>query len=131
MNTHFYPAVFTYDDNDKYYKVNFIDLPGCSTLGNTISEAYLHAKDALGLYLSDLENFPKPTIPYGDIKLHKNEFVSIVEIDLIEYRKKYNSEAIKKTLTIPMWLNTLAQKNNINFSQLLQKAIKEELDIID
>ena len=84
MNTHFYPAVFTYDNNDNYYKVNFIDLPGCSTLGNTISEAYLNAKDALGLYLSDLENFPKPTIPYSDIKLHKNELEQITLIKIYE-----------------------------------------------
>lgn len=129
MNNYFYPAIFTYDDENNYYTVDFIDLKGCSTFGKDIEEAYLMAKDALGLYLSDLEEFPKPTIPYSNIKLEKNQFISIIEIDLLEYRKKYNNLAIKKTLSIPTWLNTIAEKNDINFSQLLQKALKKELNI--
>ena len=63
--------------------VEFIDLKGCSTFGNSIDEAYLMAQDALGLYLSDLEDFPKPTIPYNHIKLEKNQFISINEVDLL------------------------------------------------
>lgn len=129
MNIYFYPAIFTYDENDKCYMVDFIDLKGCSTYGKTINEAYLMAQDAMGLYLSDLETFPNPTIPYNNIKLNENQFISIVEIDLLEYRKKYSNLAVKKTLTIPVWLNTLAEKNDINFSQLLQKALKKELKI--
>lgn len=129
MNNYFYPAIFTYDENDKSYIVDFIDLNGCSSFGSSIDEAYMMAQDALGLYLSDLEVFPKPTIPYNHINLKNNQFISIIEIDLLDYRKKYNNIAIKKTLTIPTWLNTLAEKNNINFSQLLQKALKEELHI--
>ena len=87
------------------------------------------AKDALGLYLSDLDTFPKPTIPYNHVKLKDNQFISIIEIDLQEYRKKYSNIAVKKTLSIPTWLNTLAEKKEINFSQLLQKALKAELNI--
>ena len=109
--------------------VDFIDLKGCSTFGNSISEAYIMAQDALGLYLSDLQDFPKPTIPYNHINLKNNQFISIVEIDLLEYRKKYSNIAVKKTLSIPTWLNTMAEKNDINFSQLLQKALKKELNI--
>ena len=129
MNIYFYPAIFTYDENDKCYMVDFIDLKGCSTFGNTIDEAYEMAQDALGLYLSDLAEIPAPTIPYNNIKLKQNQFISLVEINLIEYKKKVSNIAIKKTLTIPSWLNTLAEKNNINFSQLLQKALKKELKI--
>ena len=129
MNNYFYPAIFTYAPKDKCYIVDFIDLKGCSTTGNSIEESYLMAQDALGLYLSDLTDFPKPTIPYHDIPLEKNQFISIIEVDMIEYRKKYSNIAIKKTLTIPTWLNTLAEKNDINFSQVLQKAIKKELNI--
>lgn len=131
MNNYFYPAIFTYDKNDKSYIVDFIDLKGCSTFGNSIDEAYLMAQDALGLYLSDLENFPKPTIPYNHIKLEDNQFISIIEIDLSEYRKKYSNISVKKTLSIPCWLNTIAEKKDINFSQLLQKALKKELNIYD
>lgn len=131
MNNYFYPAIFTYDPKDEYYIVDFIDLKGCSTIGKSIEESYLMAQDALGLYLSDLTDFPKPTIPYHDIPLEKNQFISIVEVDILEYRKKYSNIAIKKTLTIPTWLNTLAEKNDINFSQLLQRAIKKELNILN
>lgn len=129
MKNFVYPAIFTYDENDKCFLVDFIDLKGCSTYGDTIDKAYLMAQDAMGLFLSDLDVFPKPTIPYNNIKLEKNQFISLVEIDLVEYRKKYNNIAIKKTLTIPTWLNTLAEKNDINFSQVLQRALKEELNI--
>lgn len=129
MNNYFYPAIFTYDEKDKCYMVDFIDLKGCSTYGKTIEEAYLMAQDAMGLFLSDLETFPKPTIPYNNIKLNSNQFISIIEIDLLEYRKKYSNIAVKKTLTIPTWLNTIAEKHDVNFSQLLQKALKKELKI--
>jgi antitoxin HicB len=129
MNNYFYPAVFTYDEESKCYIVDFIDLKGCSTYGTSIDEAYIMAKDALGLYLSDLDTFPKPTIPYNHVKLKDNQFISIIEIDLQEYRKKYSNIAVKKTLSIPTWLNTLAEKKEINFSQLLQKALKAELNI--
>ena len=96
MNNYFYPAIFTYNEEDKCYMVDFIDLKGCSTFGSTIDEAYLMAQDALGLYLSDLENFPKPTIPYNHIKLKNNQFISIIEIDLLEYRKKYPEASLKE-----------------------------------
>ena len=129
MNSYFYPAIFTYDKDNKCYMVDFIDLKGCTTYGKTLDEAFLMAQDALGLYLSDLENFPTPTIPYTDIKLNENQFISLIDIDLVEYRKKYSNISVKKTLTIPTWLNTIAEKHNINFSQLLQKALKEELNI--
>lgn len=131
MKNFVYPAIFTYDENDKCFIVDFIDLKGCSTFASTINEAYLKAQDAMGLYLSDLDEYPVSTIPFNDIKLEDNQFISLVELDLNEYRKKYNSISIKKTLSIPTWLNTLAEKNNINFSQILQKALKEELNIND
>ncbi len=122
-----FPAIFTYDG--KYYNVDFIDLKGCSTFGDSIQNAYLMAQDAMGLYLDGLTNFPKPTLTFSNITLQKNQFISFVSIDMDEYRKKTNNKAIKKTLTIPSWLNTLAEKNNINFSQVLQEALKEKLGV--
>lgn len=122
-----FPAIFTYDG--EYYNVDFIDLKGCSTFGNSIQEAYAMAQDAMGLYLDELTNFPKPTLDFSNIDLQKNQFISFVNIDMEEYRKKFNNKAVKKTLTIPAWLNFLAEKNNINFSQILQEALKEKLNI--
>lgn len=122
-----FPAIFTYDG--KYYNVDFIDLIGCSTFGNSIQEAYKMAQEAMGLFLDNLTNFPKPTLKISEIKLKENQFVSFVSIDMEDYRKKFNNKSIKKTLTIPAWLNYLAEKENINFSQILQEAIKEKLNI--
>ena len=89
MKNFVYPAIFTYDENDKCFIVDFIDFKGCSTYGETIDEAYLMAQDAMGLFLSDLDTFPKPTIPFNDITLKRNQFISLIEVDLDEYRKKH------------------------------------------
>lgn len=122
-----FPAIFTFDG--KYYNVDFIDLKGCSTFGDSIQNAYLMAQEAMGLYLDNLTNFPEPTLDISNIALQENQLVSFVSIDMDEYRKKFNNKSIKKTLTIPEWLNYLSEKNNINFSQVLQEALKEKLGI--
>lgn len=125
-----YPAIFTYcNDDTEYYLVDFIDLTHCTTYGKTLQEAFSMAQDAMGLFLDTSEKMPTPTTNTSNIKLEKNQFISFVTIDMDEYRKKYNNKSVKKTLTIPMWLNTLAEKNNINFSQILQEALKEKLNI--
>lgn len=85
--------------------------------------------DAMGLYLDDLTNFPQPTLDILNIPLKNNQFVSFISIDMDEYRKKFNNKSIKKTLSIPEWLNYLSERNNINFSQVLQEALKEKLGI--
>ncbi len=83
----------------------------------------------MGLYLDNFTRFPSPTLDFSNINLGKNQFISLVGIDMDEYRKKFNNKSIKKTLTIPEWLNYLAEKNNINFSQVLQEGLKEKLGI--
>jgi len=125
-----YPAIFSkYDDDGEYYIVDFIDLKGCTTEGKTLQEAFYMAQDAMGLFLDDLSKFPNPTTDFSNIVLQKNQFINYVNIDIDEYRKKYNNKSVKKTLTIPCWLNSLAEKNNINFSQVLQESLKKELGI--
>ena len=129
MNSHLtvFPAVFTYDG--KYYNVDFIDLKGCSTFGDSIQSAYQMAQEAMGLFLDNLTNFPIPSTEFKNILLEENQFISFISIDMDDYRKKYNNKAIKKTLSIPMWLNNLSEKNNLNFSQILQEALKKKLGI--
>lgn len=121
----FYPAVFTPED-DGGYSVAFPDMNGCFTQGETIEEAYEMAFDALGLAIDFLESekrtIPSPSTP-NEIKLNENEFVVIIEFDMLEYQKKHNSKSVKKTLTIPQWLNEEAMAKNINFSQVLQEAL--------
>lgn len=129
MAKHLYPAVFTEEQDG--YSVKFPDFDGCFSEGDTLEEAYEMAIDALGLYLDDGEKtfeYPKATNPKSII-VNENEFVVMVEFDMLEYMKKHNDKSIKKTLTIPAWLNELAVKENVNFSQTLQNALIEQLKI--
>ncbi len=121
-----YPAIFTYDKKEKCYLVDFIDF-GCSTYGKTIPEAFFMAEEAKGLYFGDEDKFPEATQDYKDYELKNNQFISLVGVDMLEYYKRHSNRAIKKTLTIPEWLNNLAENNDINFSQVLQEALKERL----
>ena len=125
-----YPAIFThtFENKTEYFEVSFIDFD-CNTFGTSISEAFFMAQDAMGLLLEDKIELPKVTVDIKDIKLEKNQFINFVTIDLNEYRRKNNNKAVKKTLTIPEWLNIMAESENINFSQTLQEALKEKLEI--
>lgn len=90
------------------------------------------ANDVLCLTLYNLEEnkeaVPNPSDPMK-IKVRDNEFVTLVSCDTLEYRKFYDNKAVKKTLTIPAWLNAMAEREDINFSQVLQEALKERLKI--
>ena len=122
-----YPAIFTFEDNQ--YWVEFIDLKGCFSDGNNLSEAMENAKEAMGLFLEDLDEYPKCTTNIKDIKLKDNQLISFVTVNLDDHKRKYENKSIKKTLSIPAWLNTIAEKEGVNFSQLLQKALIETLNI--
>ncbi len=127
--TYYYPAVFTREDVG--FSVSFPDLPGCFTQGDTIEEAYKMSSSAIGLYAQNEEGdfvFPEASAPNA-IKLEKDEFLVLVEFDLVEYLKNTSEKAVKKTLTIPSWLNNLAEQNNVNFSNVLQNALKEYLNV--
>ena len=89
------------------------------------------SKEAMGLFLEDLKDFPECTTDIKKIKLDDNQIISFVCVDLEEHRRKYANKSVKKTLSIPAWLNTLAEKENVNFSQILQNALKDYLKIDD
>ncbi len=124
---HYYSAVFT--ENEIGYSVRFPDFEGCFTEGDSLEEAYEMAGDALGLYMQNQDGtftFPKAGKPPQPAA---GEFVVLVEFDETAYRKKHSGRAVKKTLTIPSWLNEAAEKKGINFSVTLQDALKEQLHI--
>ena len=130
MKKKFYPSVFTKEDVG--YSVRFPDLPGCYTEGDTLEQACSMAEEALGLYLENNEtgsfnDFPASDIT--DIKTSENECVVLIGFDELEYRKRHNNKAVKKTLSIPQWLNIMAEENNINFSQVLQDALRTQLGV--
>ena len=125
-----YPAIFTKEENG--YSVIFPDLEGCYTCGDDLKDALYMAEDVLAFTLFDYEKsgktIPVPSEP-GVLKPAKGEFVNFVACDTLEYQRRNNNRAVKKTLSIPEWLNELAIARGINFSQVLQDALKEHLDL--
>ena len=125
-----YTAVFSPEDGG--FNVSFPDLPGCYTCGDDMPDAVEMAQDVLCLCLYNMEQEKKP-IPAAtapkNVKAKGDEFASVIAVDTETYRRFHENKSVKKTLTIPMWLNEQAEQANINFSQTLQKAIKQELNI--
>ena len=124
-----YPAIFTPENGA--YSVIFPDLE-IATSGETLVEAMDMAQDALCLQLYDFEE-RKEAIPAAssitDLTCPAGSFASLIECDTMEYRRYYDNKAVKKTLSIPSWLNTMAEREDINFSAVLQKALKAELNL--
>ena len=124
-----YPAIFT-PEEDGGFSVVFPDLEGCFTCGDDMADALFMAEDALALvlygYESDGREIPAPS-KMENLKLNDGEFVNSVACDTMEYRKRFNNKAVKKTLTIPEWLNETAMAMNINFSQVLQDALIQKV----
>ena len=125
-----YPAIFEYEKNN--ISISFPDLPGCISCAKNDEEALYMAKDALGLYIvcveEDSEELPKPT-NLQNIVLDKNQKATLIEVNMPLFRDAIQNTAIKKTLTIPKWLNDIAEKNKINFSQVLQSSLKNILNL--
>ena len=133
MDRYIYVAVFTKEDN--YYNVSFPDLPGCYTYGSNIEEAYNMAKEALELHLYGMEEdgdkIPKPTAAEFVKVKDSNSFTTLIEAYMPLVRSQILNKSIKKTLTIPKWLNDLAEQHKVNFSQILQESLKKYLGIYD
>ena len=128
MGEIYYPAVF--HEDDKGYWVEFPDLPGCLTQGESEQEALDMAKDALGLYLDEnLNNVKAPSACKEIMALFPNELVMLVGCSPELYSRKLHSKAIKKTLTIPEWLNDKATKADVNFSEVLKEALISKLHL--
>lgn len=125
MNKYFYPALFHKAEESGFW-ITFPDFPECMTQGDDMEESYKMAVDALGLCLTDMERnhtpFPVPSSP-DKIALESDTFLVLIEFDMLAYKKRTNSAAVKKTLTIPQWLNEEALALNVNFSQVLQEAL--------
>jgi len=126
-----YPAIFSPEDGG--FNVVFPDLEGCYTCGDDLLDAFEYAEDALAIVLFDRYELLNRAIPTPskaeDIKLKKGEFVNYVHCDTCEYQRQHAKKTIKKTLTIPSWLNNLAAQRGINFSGLLKSALEKELGV--
>ena len=130
MAEYIYPAVFT--EEDCGYSIHFPDLENCFTSAETLGDGIKMANDVLCLMLYEMEQagevIPAPS-SIRDISVAENEFVNFISCDTIAYRKFFDNKAVKKTLTIPSWLNDMAERADINFSATLQTALKQQLNI--
>lgn len=129
MNKYFYPAIFSKEG--KYYNVKFIDFDDIFTYGEGLNDAYYMAQDALYAMLPEYkDNLPTPTVDYMNIKVKKDEFITMVELDPVEHEKRISTKTVNTTVTMPEWLKNLADMKGINFSKLLQESIKNELNLL-
>jgi len=128
-----YPACFYPLEEKEGYCVIVPDLPGCVTQGDSLAHAIEMAVDAAsGWILDELEDGNKvpSTSPLQDVRLDSHDgFVSLIVLDMEAYTEKHGDKAVRKNLTIPAWLATMADKENVNYSQVLQSALIAELGI--
>ena len=128
-----YPTIFTIEERN--ILVTVPDLPVLHTFGKNMADAIFMAQDALEMWLWDAENksepIPSPSSQKKIAKMYKsqNQQVSMVAADTDEYRKQNDNRSVKKTLSIPAWLNHKAEKANAPFSHILQQGLKEYLHI--
>ncbi len=126
MKNIFYPAVF--HPEEVGYSVSIPDIEGCYTQGETMDEALEMAQDAIGLLLEDRKDYPAPS-DIADIKTEAGDFVAMVPFNWADYKRRNDDRAVKKTLTVPSWLNEAAEAAHLNFSGVLQEALMAKLDI--
>lgn len=127
-NHYEFPAFFYFDEDG--ISIEFPDLPGCLPCAQTTEEAFRNAKEALGLHLFGMEQdgdaIPNPT-SVKDLRPQAGAAVAMVEVFMPSVRDRINNKVVKKTLTLPAWLNREAEGANVNFSLVLQEGLKRYL----
>jgi predicted RNase H-like HicB family nuclease len=127
-----YPAILYPFEVGEGYTVEVPDLPGCISQGDSLADAIEMAIDAAsGWILDELEDGNELIKASTIEKIVPDEggFVQYLVLDMDTYTEKHGNRAVRKNLTIPSWLNTLAEKQNINFSEVLKDALADKLHI--
>lgn len=124
-NDYSYIAVLTFDPDG--VSIEFPDLPGCLSCAETYEEAYKNAKEALALHLYGMEQsneaIPAPS-KIGEIQLEENQHPALIQVNMKLERAKIENITVKKTVTLPSYMNIWGEKHHINFSGLLQEQIR-------
>lgn len=130
-DTYTFPCIIKFDEEDKIYYVRFPDIEEAFTDGDSLKEAVYNAQEVLGLVIYEREKMGReiPKATESMIKTGDNESLSYISVWMPLVRDRIEEKSVKKTLTIPKWLNDLAEENNVNFSQLLQVAIKKYIGL--
>lgn len=130
IERYFYPAIFSYEPNQEI-SVIFPDLD-VATSGVNDDDALLSARELLGCVLygleQDKEEIPAPT-QLSDIHPADNERVVLIDVYMPSIRLANVNRSVNRTVTLPAWLNAAALECNVNFSQVLQDALKEQLHL--
>lgn len=130
VERYFYPAVFTYAPGQEI-AVDFPDL-GTATSGTNEDDALMSARELLGCVLygleEDGEEIPAPT-PLSDMKTKENEWAVLIDVYMPSIRMAQVNRSVNRTVTLPAWLNAVALEHNVNFSQVLQDALKAQLHL--
>jgi len=131
VDKYVYPAVFTYEEGYEI-AVTFPDLPGCATSGTDEIDALAMAREALGCHLwcmeIDDDEIPAPT-ELLHVAIEENERVVLVDVYMPAIRLAEQNKSINRTVTLPAWLNAAALERKVNFSQVLQEALIEKMQI--
>ncbi len=132
VERYFYPAVFTYEPNQEI-AVTFPDLDA-ATSGENEDDALISARELLGCVLygleEDGEQIPSPT-PLSEVTMQNNERVVLVDVYMPSIRMAQVNRSVSRTVTLPAWMNAAALERNVNFSQVLQDALREKLHLMN
>ena len=129
-NRYIYPAILNHADDG--ISVSFPDLPGCLTCAHDAETALARAEEALGLHLYVSERDGEPIPAPSDVtalQLEQGDVPVLVSVFMPPIRDRANNRVVKKTLTIPAWLNREAEAAHVNFSQILQDGLKNYLNL--
>lgn len=130
QDNYIFPAIFSASEDG--ISIYFPDLSGCLPCADNFETAFRRAKEALQLHLfgmeEDNEEIPTPT-PVSEIKLNSRETLAMIEVWMPPFREKMFNQSVRKTVTLPRWLDTIAQKEQINYSHFLKKTLKNYLGV--
>lgn len=128
-----YPVIISKEKTEKYFNVYIPDLE-VNTEGETIADAIEMAREAIALKCICFEDM-KQDIPLAsdikDVKVNSSEFVSLVDVDLDDYKRRNSTKVVRRNVTLPSWINYEAERSGVNVSAILAKALKQELHLTD
>ena len=125
-----YTAVITPNDDGTKFYCRVPDLPGCITTGNDLDDAIEQITDAANIWLVGSEDDgedPVPATPQADIPHDANAILTLLQLDTLQYRAMIDTRAVRKNVSLPAWMATLADKRGINCSQVLQDGLLAKL----
>lgn len=126
-----YSAVISPIEGSSAYSARIPDLPGCVTTGESISEAIDMITDAASLWLVVAEDKGMPIAsptPQNELDRRRGDYCSLIRVDTIAYRALTDTRSVRKNVSLPAWMATLADKRGINCSQVLQEGLRARLD---